>query len=144
MEAGTNTIRATVTAVVGEEAMVQVKQGGCGRCHEKGGCGGQQLTQMFCGAPKMYRVDNPLGAVVGDEVEIAIAPGSVRKTANLAYGLPLLACIAAAVAGTALAGDPGGIAGAVGGLSLAWWWVRRRAQSALGKSSARPYILSRS
>lgn len=93
MSADDTTIRAVVRALDGAHADVEVEQGGCGRCHEKGGCGGQQLTQMFCSGPKTYRVSNTVGAEVGDSVTIAIAAGSVRKTANLAYILPLTATI---------------------------------------------------
>ena len=41
------TIRGVVRSLDGENAIVEPDQGGCGRCHEKGGCGGQQLTQIF-------------------------------------------------------------------------------------------------
>ena len=74
------TIRATVRSLDGDEALVEVELGGCGRCHEKGGCGGQQLTQMLCSGPKNYRVANPYGARVGDQVTVAITPGTVRKS----------------------------------------------------------------
>src|SRR6185295_16524789 len=91
------TIRGVVRALDGREAIVEVEQqGGCGRCHEEGGCGGQQLTQMFCSGPKSYRVDNTAGAVVGEAVEVAIAAGALRRSASLAYGLPLLGVVAGA------------------------------------------------
>ena len=139
-----NTIRAVVRALDGKEAVVEVEGGGCGRCHEKGGCGGQHLTQMFCNGPKTYRVDNPLQAAVGDRVTVAISSGSVRRTANLAYGAPLLLSILGAVAGTWLADDLGGMLGALAGLLTAFAYIHFRTRGGLGNVSGRPYIVSRS
>ena len=138
------TIRATVRTLDGDEALVEVEQGGCGRCHEKGGCGGQQLTQMFCTGPKNYRVANPHGAKVGDQVTVAIAAGTVRRTANLAYGLPLTVTIAGAAIGTQINDDVGAIIGALLGLIGAIFYVRNRAKASGGNLATRPYIISRS
>lgn len=137
-----STIHAVVRALDGETALVEVEAGGCGRCHEKGGCGGQQLTQMFCSGPKTYRVDNSLGAKVGDRVTVAISEGSVRRTANLAYVLPLTATIAGSVLGSFFGGDLVAVAGAVSGLALALIYVRFRAQDSSGKFTERPHIVS--
>lgn len=139
-----NTVRAVVRALDGGDALVEVEQGGCGRCHEEGGCGGQQLTQMFCSGPKAYRVDNAFGAAVGDRVTIAIADGSIRQSANLAYGLPLTAAIAGAMAGMGLGGDGGAMAGAVLGLVPAFIYVKQRASRSAGNPEQRPHIVSRS
>ena len=139
-----NTIQAVVRSLSGGEAEVEVEAGGCGRCHEKGGCGGQQLTQMFCSSQKTYRVDNAVGANVGDRVTVVIAAGSVRRTANLAYGVPLTAAILGAVLGSPLGGDLGAISGAAIGLVLALLYVRSRSQESTGNFNERPYIISRS
>jgi sigma-E factor negative regulatory protein RseC len=139
-----STVHATVRALDGQLALVEVEAGGCGRCHEKGGCGGQQLTQMFCRGPKTYQVDNPLGAVVGDRVTVAIAGGSVRRTANLAYGAPLTAVILGAALGTPLGGDLGAMLGAATGLVLSFIYVRVRARDDSGNFTERPQIISRS
>lgn len=138
-----STVRAVVRALQGDAAVVEVEQGGCGRCHEEGGCGGQQLTQMFCSAPRTYQVGNAIGAAVGERVTIAIAAGSVRRTANLAYGTPLTATILSAVLGTAVAGDLGGIGGGLLGLALSMIYVRFRARESAGNFAERPYIVSR-
>ena len=94
-----STVRAIVREINQADALVEVEQGGCGRCHEAGGCGGQQLTRMFCSTAKTYRVANEIGARVGDRVTVAIAADSVRRSANLAYVLPLTATIAGADVG---------------------------------------------
>lgn len=138
------TIRAVVRAREGASALVEVEQGGCGRCHEKGGCGGQHLTQMFCAGPKTYHVDNAIGADIGDRVTIAVAAGSVRHTANLAYGVPLIGCIGGAAIGASFAGDGGAIFGAATGLILSFLYIRFRSQANTGNSTERPHIISRS
>lgn len=139
-----STIRAVVHALDGKYASVEVEQGGCGRCHEKGGCGGQQLTQMFCSGPKTYRVENTIGAVVGDQVTIAIAAGSVRRTANLAYGVPLTATIAGAALGASFGSDLSAMMGAGIGLALSFLYVIFRSQGDAGNLAERPHIISRS
>lgn len=138
------TIRAVVRALDGARALVEVESGGCGRCHEKGGCGGQHLTQMFCSGPKTYLADNGFGAQVGDSVTVAIAAGAVRQTANLAYGLPLTATIIGALMGMQLAGDVAAMAGAAIGLALSVVYVRFKTTNSAGNFSARPHIISRS
>jgi sigma-E factor negative regulatory protein RseC len=138
-----NTIRAVVRGLAGSDALVEVEQGGCGRCHEEGGCGGQHLTQMFCGGARSYRVENSVNAEIGDHVTVAIAAGSVRQTANLAYGIPLLAIIAGAVLGMPLAGDIGAILGAGSGLLLSFFYIRLRTRRDVGDLASRPYIISR-
>lgn len=142
MSLESSTIRAVVRALDGNEAVVEVESGGCGRCHEKGGCGGQQLTQMFCNGQKTYRVDNFLGAVVGDSVVVAIAAGSVRRVANLAYGLPLLVSILGAIIGSSLSGNVGAIAGVFLGLVLSFSYIRLR-HVKNGGVTERPHIISR-
>ncbi len=136
------TIRAVVRALDGEMAQVEVEQGGCGRCHEEGGCGGQQLTQMFCSGPKTYRVTNAVGAVIGDRVRVGIAPGSVSKIANWAYILPLTVAFAGAALGTSFGGDAGGILGAICGLVAAFAYIRFRGRPEAGNQAERPYIIS--
>lgn len=139
-----STVRATVIEIRDHQARVSVAQGGCGRCHEEGGCGGQNLTQMFCGSPRTFWVDNPVGAVVGEQVEVGIGAGAVRKTANLAYGLPLLATIFGALAGSRFGGDLWAMAGALAGLVPAVIFVRRMSFRAIGNDTDQPHILVRS
>ncbi len=141
---GDSTIRAVVRGLEGDFALVEVEQGGCGRCHEKGGCGGQHLTQMFCSGPKAWRVANTIGARQGERVLIAISEGSVRRVANLAYGLPLLAAISAAAVGSALADDAGAMVGAAFGLVAAFSYLRwRTRRPAIDNPVGQPHIVSR-
>ncbi len=144
MAAEQTTIRAIVRELDTDSALVEVEQGGCGRCHEQGGCGGQSLTQMFCSEPKRYRVVNHIGAGVGDLVVVAIAAGSVRKSANLGYVLPLTATIAGALLGMQLGEDTGAMLGAAAGLLLSFLYIGRRTVTGNGFSATRPHIISRS
>lgn len=139
-----NTVRATVREIQDGLALVEVEQGGCGRCHEKGGCGGQQLTQMFCSTPRQYRVANNVGARIGDQVTVAVPAGSVRKSANLAYILPLTAAIAGALLGMPLGGDPGAMIGAMAGLLLSFLFIRRQAARKVDDPAFHPHIVSHS
>jgi sigma-E factor negative regulatory protein RseC len=144
MTAEQTTVRAIVRELDADGALVEVEQGGCGRCHEKGGCGGQSLTQMFCSEPKRYRVVNDIGAGIGDRVVVAISAGSVRKSANLGYVLPLTATIAGALLGMQLGEDQGAMLGAALGLLLSFIYVGRRTTTGNGFSATRPHIVSRS
>ena len=139
-----STVRAIVREIDRDDALVEVEQGGCGRCHEAGGCGGQQLTRMFCSTPKTYRVANEIGAGVGDRVTIALAAGSVRRSANLAYILPLTATIAGAVLGMLLGDDLGAMLGGLAGLLVAFLHVRHRAAAGTGFPANHPHIVARS
>lgn len=139
-----NTIRAVVRHVDAETAVVEVESGGCGRCHEKGGCGGQQLTQMFCSGPRQYQVENAIGAEPGERVTIAVAAGSLRRSANLAYAWPVLALIAGAAGGNLLGGDGGAMLGGVLGLVVAFALLAQKSKREAGNSASRPHIVSRS
>lgn len=114
-----------ITAVEGEYAIVRMDETGCGRCHEEGGCGGNNIGKMFCSTPRIFRVRNPGKSVIGDYVQVSIADGAVRRSAAYAYGLPLLALFVGAIGGNALAGEIGAILGAFGSLLVAWFVLRR-------------------
>lgn len=138
------TIKAVIRSRDGRFANVEVEHGGCGRCHEDGGCGGQQITQMFCGGPKSYLVENSIGADIGERVTIAIASGSVSRTANFAYVLPLTVTIAGAALGAAFGSDLSAMIGAGIGLAFAFFYVIVRSHGKTGNLAERPHIVSRS
>ena len=130
----------TITAVNGDTAEVLMDETGCGRCHEEGGCGGHNIGKMLCASPRTFQVLNPGNSVVGDRVTVVIAEGAVRRSALLAYVVPLLALFVGALGGSALAGELGAIVGAVSGLLGAWLVLRYvQARGTLGQNS-QPYI----
>jgi sigma-E factor negative regulatory protein RseC len=69
-----------------------VRSGGCGRCHEIGGCGGQGHESHV----EEFFVDNVFGAGAGQKVCIEIPDGATLKAALLMYGVPLCALLLAA------------------------------------------------
>ncbi|OQA33944.1 MAG: SoxR reducing system protein RseC [Betaproteobacteria bacterium ADurb.Bin341] len=138
----TTQVRALVRALDDGTALVEVQGGGCGRCHESGGCGGHHLTQVFCGAPRTYCASNPFGAQVGDEVMVGIPARAVFVGATLAYTLPVLALLLGALTGMAFGGDMGAMLGGGLGLVLAWFFVRYKARSGAGNPDFRPQILA--
>ena len=99
---------------------------------------------MFCSSPKTYRVENVIGAEVGDRVTIAVAAGSVSRTANFAYILPLTVTIAGAALGAVFGGDLSAIIGAGIGLAAAFLYVIARSHGKTGNIAERPDIISRS
>lgn len=109
-----------VRAVHGEWASIEVASGGCGRCHEQGGCGATQLTQVLRGAPARYEVLNSVHAVAGDRVELVLPSQDLRRAVARAYLLPL----AALVTGAALGGFWGETHSVVLGLvGLGFGWI---------------------
>lgn len=116
-----------VVARDGDYAMVRMDEvGGCGRCHEPGGCGGGNVGKALSAELRVFRVFNPACIGVGERVVVAAADGVVRRSAFLAYGLPLFFLLVWACLGNALAGDVGSIFGALFGLLLAWFALRFR------------------
>lgn len=117
-----------VVALDGDFAIVRLEaSSGCGRCHEPGGCGGgANIGRMLCSTESRdFRALNPECVPVGASVRLTIADGAVRRSAVLAYGIPLLALFAGALAGNALAGEAGSIAGALAGIVVGWLVLRR-------------------
>ena len=95
--------------------------GGCGRCHEPGGCGGVSITRALETSRKTYRLPNVPECVPGERVGVVIEDGVALRAALLTYGLSVLGVIAGAALGTMLAtperGDLGAVVGAVLGLA---------------------------
>ncbi|MEI7429106.1 MAG: SoxR reducing system RseC family protein [Betaproteobacteria bacterium] len=130
----------TITALDGEYALVRMDETGCGRCHEEGGCGGNNLGKMLCSSPRIFRVMNSGKSSVGDRVTISIAEGAVRRTAILAYGLPLLSLFVGAFVGLVVVGEVGAIVGSVIGLLGSWIALRYFQRSNPPDPRFEPYI----
>lgn len=113
-------VQAKVTSVDGDHALITIPGGGCGRCHEPGGCGGHNLTQIFCVSPKAHRVLNPANAKVGESVVVIVSERTFLRSALIGYGLPLSGLFAGACLGLVVAGDFGSMLGGVCGLFVAW------------------------
>lgn len=96
--------------------------GGCGRCHEPGGCRSVQITQAF-GLPRdEFALPRKEGVAVGDRVRIEIADGAPLRAALLSYGLGAALLLIGAALGAGVTNgnaDLGAATGALGGLALA-------------------------
>ena len=95
----------TITKVDGDFATVLMDETGCGRCHEQGGCGGNNIGKMFCSTPRTFLVLNPGKALPGQRVLIAISEGAVRHSAFYAYVFPLFSLFSGAFIGEILGGE---------------------------------------
>ncbi len=130
----------TIISLDGKHAFVSMDETGCGRCYEDGGCGGNNIGRIFCNAPRTFRVLNPGRFAIGDRVTVVIAEGVVRRSAAIAYGLPLLALFAGTLIGLELAGEKGAIFGAISGLLCAWMGLRFAQLHSSPGERTQPYI----
>lgn len=97
---------AIVAGIEGEHVYVELGAGGgCGRCHETGGCQSGILGQLFSSKPRQFRIPNRIGAMPGDRVLLRVAEGTPLRAALLTYLLPALFLLIGAAAGTVLGHD---------------------------------------
>lgn len=114
------------------------RKAACDSCAVQNGCGSGILSKMFNTRPARIRVQNTLGAAVGDEVMVGIDDGQLVRASLAAYLMPLVWMIVGAVAGSMFAGalqweqvDALSTLGGVLGLAAGFWWLRRYARRAL-------------
>ena len=139
--------RAIIMQVEGQYALVQASQAnGCELCNGKG-CGTGKLSQLFCGKPRRFQVDNPINAVVGDEVIISVAEGAILRGVGVVYLLPLVLLVMGAMPGSFWIAQPeqrdgyaalGALLGLVAGFVIVKWVSVRQARSRF-----QPYIARR-
>ena len=130
-----------ITGIDGDFAVVSINlEAGCGRCHEDGGCGGNNFAQMLCSSPKEFRVLNPRQAKVGDRVTVVIAEKRFVRCVEIVYGLPLLGLFTGAYIGSIVGREVGSIVGAACGIVAFWWMVRFCRSNWLADRSVLPYI----
>lgn len=140
-----NETQAVVRALEnGDTALVEAVGGGCGHCHESGGCGASS-AKMFCSSPRVFRVRNGVGAQVGQTVTIGLAEGVLLKSVALLYLLPLLCIFAGAALGQGLAPETlqewGGVGGAIVGGLLGFVVAKRWQHRLVHRPEAMPVIL---
>ena len=107
---------AVVVEISGRDVWVEVpgRAPVCGSCRTADAC--QEGFLGLSAGPRRYRLDNRIGARVGDRVQLAVADGTVWRAALASYVLPLLLAIAGAVIGQSLAGDGWAAVGTLAGL----------------------------
>lgn len=126
-----NMRKAVVLRVEGGSTLVKVGgDGGCGRCNEAGGCGGDVLGKLFGGRCGSYRVETDQPLAPGAEIVVAVGPRAPLLAAALAYGIPLLGVLLGAAVGAQRSGDAGAVLGAIVGLvsssAVSMWLTRRK------------------
>jgi len=148
---------ARVVGLRGERALVQATPGSaCDGCQLRSGCGSGALAGWMArwlgrrGEP--LEVRNPVGARLGDAVEVGVPEGALLRGSLLLYALPLGLMLLCAIAATRLAsalfagsafaaGDPAAMLGAVIGLAAGFAAVRWRTVRSPRAAEARPVIL---
>jgi sigma-E factor negative regulatory protein RseC len=129
-------VAAVVEAVDAAGAWITIVEprGGCGRCHEPGGCGGVSLVN-WQGTKRFWfpraQWETPLEA--GQPVWVVTASGAPLAAAWRVYGQPLVIGVVLAAVGHALlasfssfAADGGAVALLVGTMLFVWRQAARR------------------
>lgn len=113
---------AVVVAATGSDVWVEVpgRAPACGSCKSADACQGGLLG--LSAGPRRYRLENLIGARVGDRVSLTVAEGTLWRASLVSYVFPVLLAIAGAVVGQSVAGDVwaafGTLAGLGGGVAL--------------------------
>ena len=116
---------ARITRLDGLDAwVVSAAPSSCGACGGKG-CGSSLFARALHAKEPEYRVENPIGASVGEAVVIGLPDGALLGAALSGYIVPLLLLLAGAALGQWIAGEAGAVAGCLLGLGLAAWNLRR-------------------
>ncbi|MBO1924128.1 SoxR reducing system RseC family protein [Thiomicrorhabdus sp. 6S3-12] len=130
----------TVVAIQGDFALVEVApKNGCSGCAQSGGCGTSALSTLFVARHnKPIRVENPLGAEVGNLVDLSMDESRLVKHSFMAYGLPLIGLLVFSVLAQKLLlisgipvsaiekiADVSAIFGGLFGLFAGWWITKR-------------------
>jgi sigma-E factor negative regulatory protein RseC len=113
---------AVVTRLDGDHVWVELSSN-CSSCAGSGGCG---LSDGKGKRPQ--RIRNTVGAQVGDKVLLTIPDGAVLRAVFFCYALPLGCALLAAAGGMSLGGEIGSIVGAIAGLAVGWFGLRRFGQ----------------
>ena len=139
--------RGRIIAIVGDQARVTAeRRSACGQCNVSSACGTSLLERVFGRHPVELLARNPIGAQVGDEVVVGLSEQGLLRTAAAAYLVPILGLIVGAVLGERFGGAASEVAsvlGALGGLALAFWWLRGYSVAVAQRPERQPVILRR-
>ena len=116
---------AVVVAEAGGDVWVEVpgRAPTCGSCKTADAC--QTGLLGLSAGPRRYRLENRIGARVGDRVQLTVAEGTVWRASLMSYVLPLLLAIGGAAVGQFAAGDVGAVLGMLAGLGCSLLLLRR-------------------
>ena len=107
---------AIVVEVSGIDVWVEVpgRASACGSCKTPDAC--QNSLLGLSTGPRRYRLENSIGARVGDRVRLTVADGILWRASLVSYVLPVLLAIAGAVIGQSWVGDAWAVVGTLTGL----------------------------
>ena len=105
----------------------------CGSCKTAGAC--QDGLLGLSAGPRRYRMDNLIGARVGDRVSLTVADGTLWRASLASYVLPVLLAIAGAAIGQSQGGDAWALMGMLTGLGCGLVLLRRNEFRARHKDS---------
>lgn len=116
---------ALVVEVSGNEVWVEVpgRAPACGSCKSADAC--QDGLLGLSAGSRRYRLNNLIGAGVGDRVQLTVADGTLWRASLASYVMPVLLAIAGAVIGQSLAGDAWAVIGTLTGLGCGLALLRR-------------------
>lgn len=111
--------RATVIKIEAHAAVVVTNNiSACEQCQGQG-CGSNKVAQLFCSESRQFLVENPIQAVVGDDVIVVVTESVLLRSIGVMYLLPLLLLVLVAGLVSFSGGSEGGVAlGALAGLTL--------------------------
>lgn len=117
---------AVVVEVSDSEVCVEVsgRAPACGSCGNTDAC--QDSLLGLSAGPRRYRLENRIGARVGDHVQLTVADGTLWRATVSSYVLPVLLAIAGAVAGQTTGGDAWAAMGTLAGLGCGLALLRIR------------------
>lgn len=75
----------------------------CGGCSSKEGCGTSSFSRLLGNKASFFKVQNPIGAALGERVVIGMEEAALLKSSLLVYLVPLAFLLAGAMLGGWLA-----------------------------------------
>ncbi|MCK7582922.1 MAG: SoxR reducing system RseC family protein [Chromatiales bacterium] len=139
--------RGRIIALIGDQARITAeRRSACGQCSVNNACGTSLLERFFGRRPVELLARNPIGAQVGEEVIVGLSEQGLLRTAAAAYLAPILGLIIGAAVGDQIGGNSPEVAsvlGALGGLALAFWWLRGYSVTLSQRPERQPVILRR-
>ena len=92
-----------VVQVSGDRVEITVqRQGACGSCSAKNGCGTSLVASLFPQRRLRFWLKNDIGAKPGDQVVLGLDEHHLQQGTLLLYALPLVGLLPGAMAGEAL------------------------------------------
>jgi sigma-E factor negative regulatory protein RseC len=98
----------------------------CSNCDPKTGCKSIALSRLFCSKKPIFRVQDPLGVKVGEQVSIGIEEKNLLQSALVGYAMPVLVLVLGAIIGLYIGGECLSIMGGISGFFAAMIWLKRK------------------